>query len=159
MIKLFVAATVSAVLALPVLADQDTGCGAGTALWAGQSGVVPKVLAVTTNGTFGNQTFGITTGTLGCSPNGTITSKVRLTEFTGSNLDQLAYDMSVGQGETLNTMADLLKIPTPLKAHFFAVTQSHYRDIFPQPQQNAGNVVQVLENLLRQDQQLAPYAS
>ena len=40
-----------------VLADDDIGCGAGTIIWEGQSGLVPKVLGATTNGIFGNQTF------------------------------------------------------------------------------------------------------
>ena len=91
-------------------ADPDAGCGLGSALWAGQSGLLPKVLAATTNGIFGNQTFGISTGTLGCSHNGTVSSSVRLTMFTGSNIEKLARDMSVGQGETLNVMADLMGV-------------------------------------------------
>ena len=41
-----------------VMADQDIGCGLGSMVWAGQSGIVPKVLGATTNGTSGNQTFG-----------------------------------------------------------------------------------------------------
>ena len=28
------------------LADKDVGCGLGTQIWAGQSGVIPKILAV-----------------------------------------------------------------------------------------------------------------
>src|SRR5574343_1002254 len=100
-------------------ADQDVGCGLGTALWAGQSGLLPKVLAATTNGTLGNQTFGISTGTLGCQKNGTITSRVRLSMFTGSNIEKLARDMSVGQGETLNVLADLMGVTDADKPVFF----------------------------------------
>ncbi len=151
-------AALMGVMALPVLADSDTGCGAGTILWAGQSGVVPKVLAVTTNGTFGNQTFGITTGTLGCSPNGVISSKVRLSMFTGSNLEHLAYDMSVGHGESLNTLADLMKIPATEKAHFFATTQSHYGEIFAPEHQSAGQILAALQGVMHADAQLAAYA-
>ena len=40
----------------------STGCGLGTTIWAGKTGIFPQILAVTTNGTSGNQTFGITTG-------------------------------------------------------------------------------------------------
>ncbi|NNM51836.1 MAG: DUF3015 family protein [Pseudomonadales bacterium] len=152
-------AALMSVMALPVLADSDTGCGAGTILWAGQSGVVPKVLAITTNGSFGNQTFGITTGTLGCSPNGVISSKVRLSMFTGSNLEHLAYDMSVGHGESLNTLADLMKIPASEKAHFFATTQSHYGEIFAPEHQTAGQILAALQGVMRSDTQLSAYAS
>ncbi len=48
------------------LADSDIGCGLGTMVFDGQQGKVYKVLGATTNGTSGNQTFGITFGTLGC---------------------------------------------------------------------------------------------
>ena len=40
-------------------AVDSTGCGLGSLAWRGQKGPIPQILAVTTNGTFGNQTFGI----------------------------------------------------------------------------------------------------
>ena len=67
---------VAVLAALPAVAMADNvgQCGWGSKLMAGQSGVVPQVAAVTTNGTFGNQTFGITTGTSGCTQDGTVSS-------------------------------------------------------------------------------------
>ena len=53
-------------------AYDSTGCGLGSMAWRGQSGIAPQILAVTTNGSFGNQTFGITFGTSGCDPNGRV---------------------------------------------------------------------------------------
>jgi hypothetical protein len=70
---LIVPTVLALALATPVaLAQQDetansTGCGLGTIIFEGQKGIAPQVLAVTTNGTSGNQTFGITSGTLGCT--------------------------------------------------------------------------------------------
>ncbi|MFI7964943.1 DUF3015 family protein, partial [Acinetobacter baumannii] len=58
------------------MADNDVGCGVGTQVWAGQKGVVPKILAATTNGIFTNQLLGITFGTLGCRQGGTVTAQV-----------------------------------------------------------------------------------
>ena len=40
-------------------AVDSTGCGLGSMAWRGQKGIGPQVLAVTTNGSFSNQTFGI----------------------------------------------------------------------------------------------------
>ncbi len=157
--RLIVAAALLGSVSLGAMADSDTGCGVGTIIWAGQSGVIPKVLAVTTNGIFGNQTFGITTGTLGCSPNGVISSRVRLTMFTGSNLEHLAKDMSVGHGESLNTLADLMKVPADQKEHFFAVTKSHFGEIFAPQNQTAGQILGSLQQVMHQDPQLAAYAS
>ena len=76
--KKFVAIAMLAGFSSMAMADQDVGCGLGSMLWAGQSGVVPKILAATTNGTSGNQTFGITTGTLGCQADGVISSRAKL---------------------------------------------------------------------------------
>ena len=64
----------------------SAGCGAGSILFEGQKGPVPQILAVTTNGSFGNQTFGITSGTLGCEKDGVVRSptKVRMMVVSAS---------------------------------------------------------------------------
>ena len=95
----------------------STGCGLGTTLWKGNSGVVPQVLAVTTNGTFANQTFGISSGTLHCDPNGRVTgaSSRVFFAFLEGNVDAFALDCAKGEGETINTVADIAKIK-PAKA-------------------------------------------
>ena len=72
MMKKLLAIAVLSTSASVAIADQDIGCGLGTMVFAGQSGPIFKVLGATTNGTFGNQTFGITTGTQGCQTNGAI---------------------------------------------------------------------------------------
>lgn len=138
-------------------ADQDVGCGLGTVLWAGQSGLVPKVLAATTNGTFGNQTFGISTGTLGCQQSGVITSRVRLTMYTGSNIEKLARDMSVGQGESLNVLADLMGVPANDKPAFFQATRAHFGTIFAPENVTAGQVLDALNGVMAADSTLAGY--
>ncbi len=91
-------------------AYDSTGCGLGSMAWRGHSGIVPQVLAATTNGLFGTQTFGITTGTSGCDPNGRVsggTGKMLLS-FLENNMEQFAFDASVGHGETLVTVAGIL---------------------------------------------------
>ena len=47
----------------------DAGCGLGSILFGAKPGFV-QVFAATTNGTFGSQTFGITTGTSNCGGGG-----------------------------------------------------------------------------------------
>lgn len=140
-------------------ADNDVGCGLGTMVWAGQSGVAPKILAATTNGTSGNQTFGITSGTLGCQADGVITSKARLSMFMGTNSERLARDMSVGQGESLNVLADLMGVKEQDKALFFKTTQQHFSVIFSDQNQKASDVLAALQQVMKQDSTLAAYAS
>lgn len=113
--KIYLLSAVAAgVLALSANAQayDSTGCGLGSMAWRGQSGIVPQVLAATTNGFFGTQTFGISTGTSGCDPNGRVsggTGKMLLA-FLENNMEQFALDAAAGQGETLVTVAGILNV-------------------------------------------------
>lgn len=91
-------------------AYDSTGCGLGSMAWRGQSGILPQILAVTTNETFGNQTFGITFGTSGCDPNGRISGGTQkmVFSFLENNMEQFAIDVAAGEGETLTTLAGIL---------------------------------------------------
>jgi len=142
-----------------VMADQDVGCGLGSMVWAGQSGLAPKILAATTNGTSANQTFGITSGTLGCQADGVISSRARLSMFMGTNSERLARDMSVGQGETLDVLANLMNIKSEDKAVFFQATQRHFGKIFAPENKTAGDVLAALQQVMAQEAQLAGYSS
>ncbi|PTQ89499.1 DUF3015 family protein [Agitococcus lubricus] len=141
------------------MADDDVGCGLGTILFEGKSGVVPKVLAATTNGTYWNQTFGITSGTLGCKTDGVITSRARLSMFMGTNADRLARDMSVGQGESLNVLADLMGVKEQDKAHFFHTAQANFSVIFADSHKTAGDVLAALQQVMAKDSKLAAYSA
>ncbi len=141
------------------LADKDVGCGIGTQIWAGQSGLIPKVLAATTNGSFGNQTFGITTGTLGCSSDGVITAANRLPMFAGTNLDQLSAEMAAGQGEALAAMATLYGVAEADRAAFYRMTQQHYAEIFASDTVTAGDVLAAVDRLMLADARLARYVA
>ena len=113
--KIYLLSAVAAgVLALSANAQayDSTGCGLGSMAWRGQSGIVPQVLAATTNRSSGTQTFGISTGTSGCDPNGRVsggTGKMLLA-FLENNMEQFALDAAAGQGETLVTVAGILNV-------------------------------------------------
>lgn len=139
-------------------ADGDTGCGLGSQVWEGQSTVPAKVLAATTNGTLGNQTFGITSGTLGCEPGSVIKAEHRLPMFAGSNLDRLARDIAVGEGEALDALAHLYGVEEADRAAFFALAHARFEAIFPTATVTAGDVLAALDRVLREDAQLARYA-
>ncbi|MBY8964339.1 DUF3015 domain-containing protein [Algiphilus sp. NNCM1] len=150
----------AALVAMPVgaaLADKDIGCGVGTIIWEGQSGVAPKVLGATTNGTLGNQTFGISTGSLGCSADGAITVDGRTSMFTSTNLDQLAAEIAAGEGETLDTLATLYKIEGADRDAFAAMAQSNYGTIFSSTEVTVADVLAGLESAMQRHQTLARY--
>jgi len=93
-----------------LLANQNTGCGLGSMLIKDQNTVLMQVIANTTNGTSGNQTFGITSGTLGCEKPATFVMNEQLLNFVASNMDSIAIDSAKGSGESLNTLATLMNV-------------------------------------------------
>ncbi len=140
-------------------ADPDVGCGLGTQVWEGKSGSVVKAFAATTNGTSGNQTFGVTSGTSGCNQGGTVTAQARLQMFASANLDTLARDMAHGEGETLQAFSRLWGVAPADQEAFFAFTRTHFEDLFADESVTAGSMLQTLRQLLAEDRALAAYAS
>ena len=92
--------------------DSTGGCGLGSMAWRGQSGIIPQVLAITTNNSFGTNTFGITLGTSGCDPNGRVTGGTgkMVLAVIENNMEQFAMDASAGRGETIDTIAGILNV-------------------------------------------------
>ena len=138
-------------------ADRDIGCGWGTMLWEGQEGVPQKVLGATTNGSFGNQTFGISSGTAGCKRDGIIRVDAQTHRFAAANVDRLARDMAMGQGESLGTLAYLMNIAPADQAHFFNVTKAHFGEIFSSENITADQMLANLTEVIAADVQLAKY--
>ncbi|BCU64138.1 hypothetical protein F941_02262 [Acinetobacter bouvetii DSM 14964 = CIP 107468] len=155
MFKKLALAAVLAAGSTAAFADRDAGCGIGSQVWAGQSGKVPKILAATTNGLFANQLFGITFGTLGCSGTGTVTAQA--VTFTNENSESLARDMAVGQGESLNVLAELLNIKAADKAHFFAVSKANFSKIYAAENASSVQVLASLQSVMAQDNVLKAY--
>lgn len=124
-------------------ADNNTGCGLGTILWEGKAddSVLFQVFQATTNGTSGNQTFGISSGTLDCEQPAKFVANERLKEFSGANLDSLARDISMGQGETLNTLAELMDIQVDDRARFATNLQANFDQIFVTGDESSGVVL------------------
>lgn len=154
-------AALSLVAALPTLAiaatDNVGGCGVGSMIFKGQSGVAPQVLAVTTNGSTGNQTFGITSGTLGCTQDGVVHSNMKTAMFIRDNKDQLARDMSVGSGETLAALSHLLGVQTQDQAAFNRLTKDNVARIFSTDSVATDQVVASLRDVLASDATLSRY--
>ncbi len=83
------------------------GCGLGSMLFDNNT-KVNQVLAATTNGTSGNQTFGISTGTSNCTENGLVKLDKETEAYVEVNYDVLQNDIAQGQGETLAGLATLM---------------------------------------------------
>ena len=107
--------------------NNQTGCGLGSQLIKDDSSAVMLSLQATTNGTSGNQTFGITSGTSGCKKVKFVMNE-RAEEFVASNMDQLAKEIAKGHGESIDTLAELLNVEN--KASFAASLQQNYNSIY-----------------------------
>jgi len=151
---------ISALSLLPLstaMADQDIGCGFGSMLFAGKDGKVAKVLGATTNGISGNQTFGITFGTLGCDGTGTVTASTKVATFIDGNMEQLARDMSRGEGEALETLAEVWGVESQDKAAFNKLVQTQFSHVFTSENVTSQIVLENLNTLVSNDAQLASY--
>ena len=108
-------------------ANSQTGCGLGSIIIKDSSSAIMLALQATTNGTSGNQTFGITSGTSGCKKTKFVMNE-RASEFVASNMDTLAKEIAIGYGESVDTLAELLDIED--KAIFASALQANYNNIY-----------------------------
>jgi hypothetical protein len=114
---------------------------------------------VTTNGTFGNQTFGITFGTSGCTQHGTVQSNWKTSLFIDGNKEKLASDMSVGSGEALDSLAHLLGVEGQDRAAFNQAAKDNLARIFPSQDVSTQQIATALREVLASDARLSRYTA
>ena len=127
--KILAAAALVSLSSMSFADSGPAGCGLGTAVvFPDANEWHEHVLAATTNGTSGNQTFGMTSGTLGCeAANGPL--KLAKT-FMNDNMDQLAVDAARGEGETLAALSEVMGIEAGDKATFNATVKANFDTMF-----------------------------
>ena len=153
-------ASLLAVTSASAFAEAPGGpdCGWGNMLFEGQRGTPAHFLASTTNGTSGNATFGMTSGTNGCSTSGVLTYGGKPMLVLSGIMDELSEDMAKGEGEALTTYAVVLGVAPEDRAHFAAVTQAHFSEIFSAADVNEQQVHEATLAVLKADARLAKYA-
>ena len=125
--KLFASLVLASASSL-ALADNPAGCGLGTEV------VFPDAdewheyaLAAITNSSSSNQTFGMTSGTLGCeAANGPLAAQL----FIDQNMDQLALDTARGQGESLEALAQVMGVARENITDFSSLMKDHFDSLF-----------------------------
>jgi len=106
---------------------QTQGCGLGSTIWTDGSSLMHQVLGATTNGTSGNQTFGMTSGTSNCELDGA--AGQAQTVFIQANRASLANDIARGNGETLASLMRMSGCSNIEAAG--SELQKNYKSIFP----------------------------
>ena len=127
----------------------ECGCGLGGMVLGDQEatmlmGFVGSLL----NGLCANQTFGISSGTLDCAPASGFVGREKVIEFVSDNMDHLAMDMAMGQGETLEALADLMQKEDTDRQELFASLQLNFESIFTTSQITATEVVDHIDAVL-----------
>lgn len=158
---LFAAAAVAAMTVGTAHAanTNNVGCGLGTLVFEGKTGVAPQIMAITTNGTVSNQLFGITFGTVGCTKNGVIDPPQAASVYTASNIDGLARDAARGDGEAIESLAEVIGVEEQDKAAFFAMSKENFTTIFASENTTAEDVLAAWYGVMAEDEVLQRYAA
>lgn len=125
----------------------NVGVGLGTMIFEGVGdGLICQIFAATTNGTSGNQTFAITTGTSNARPWKSVAMNDKAGSFVRDNMDVLARDMAAGSGESIDALAELMTIPAADRPAFAASMQKNFGKVFSSP---TVTHEQVIENIAK----------
>lgn len=147
---------------LPLCANAQVNnvgsCGWGSKLFDGQRGIIPQVFAVTTNGTSGNQTFAISSGTSGCTQNGVVKSSWKTAAYIDANMNRLAKDTARGQGESLDVLASLLNVQSKDNDSFKVALKDNFSNIFSSDATSSKEVISNLKSVLASNSELAQYS-
>ena len=128
--------------------DQGPGCGLGKLAWSDygrQKSIAPQVMMATTNGTFGSQTFGISSGTSGCTNDGTIMSEHKASIFAAANYESLSQEMARGGGEHLASLAELMGVPEENRREFYTLAQNQYPNLVESGDATPVGMIQTLQ--------------
>lgn len=142
----------------PIVAmAHPAGCGLGTAvIFKSPGSWVEHVLAATTNGTSGNQTFGMTSGTLGCEgAGGPLASGVDY--FIDENIDMIAMETATGEGETIDALAEMIGVADTDKRAFRLSLQSNFDTMFPSEDTSSAQVYDAIVDIMSHNDRLAKY--
>ena len=108
--------------------QSNVGVGIGTIIFEGHEGLISQVCAATTNGTYGNQTFAITSGTLGAEQPTELWASKQLNDFVAENMNSLAQNIAQGQGESLEAICSILAVEDT--DAFNSKLQENFGDIY-----------------------------
>jgi hypothetical protein len=124
-------------------------------VWKGQSGIVPHVLAATTNG-MASQTVSMTLGIAGCNTNENVQSMAMLMH---SRADAIAADMARGEGEHLTALAASLGVAPDDRPALYTLLNKHFASIFPTPETTSGEAVNHIVAVMEESPELKHYVA
>ncbi len=144
---------------MPVFATAPggPGCGWGNMLFEGQSGLPIHLVATIVNGTSGNKTFGMTSGTNGCSTSGALAYDGESMLAMNGMVEEVAQDMATGEGDALTALSVSMGIAEQDRARFQQVMHENFATVFPSDDVTAADVMNNIVTVMKQDRELATY--
>lgn len=130
------------------------GCGLGSEVMGSKPGA-SQIFAATTNGTSGNQTFGITSGTSNCGDHGLLKTSKEREVFAKENYTSLVKEMAQGKGENLYTLASMYQCPAATHQEFGSMVQSKFDNLVASDQTTSAELLSKLESQLTSHPTLA----
>lgn len=130
------------------------GCGLGSMLFGEKKGFV-QVFAATTNGTFGTQTFGITTGTSNCQTDDR--KFASLNNYVSANKEALAKDVARGEGETLAALTQVMGCSGEATQQMGRKLQAQYESVFSSSSEL--EISSAIRNVVKNDAELSTACS
>jgi len=128
------------------------GCGLGSLLIE-EKGKGPQIIAATTNNTYSNQIFPITTGTSNCTTSGIVTKEKEQEVFVHVNFESIEAEMATGKGEKLNTLASLFGCSN--SKEFKSLAKDNYLKIFNSKGNSPSTLLATLKEEISKNQKLS----
>lgn len=123
------------------------GCGLGAVLWAdsiSKKHIMQQSFIVTTNLT-GLQTFGISSGTSGCTNDGVFVWNERANVFVAAHVDDLLQEMAQGSGEHLQALATLLEVEESDRLEIFLSLQQRSAELLSSHETTSRSILENFE--------------
>jgi len=134
-------------------------CGWGNMVFEGQGGTGSHFVAMTTNTTSGNKTFGMTSGTNGCDTSGRLTYGGDAIVNLSGVIDEFIAVTARGEGEALTAVAVSMGIAPADRAIFADAVHNNFDTIFKHADVTAEDVMVSLVEVMKSNPELAKYVS
>jgi len=149
--KLFLLVVISIMMvsiASAATVRDDCGCGLGGMALAEKEGLIWNLVGTFLNGICGNQTFGMSSGTLDCGKPVKMATLDKVNIFVADNMDSLAIDIAQGQGESLDALAEIAEIPDQKRPLFYSALQDNFDQIYMDAEVTHTTVVDQISKII-----------
>jgi len=116
------------------------------------------IVATLVNGTSGNKTFGMTSGTNGCDTSGALAYHGKNMLAQQGIMEEVAQDMAVGDGEALTALSVSIGIAPEDRSRFKQTMHENFSSIFSEEDVTAEEVMSNIRSVMKSDEKLATYS-